>query len=157
MIYKVLYLSHLARFQGHCAVRLLRHSQALAWSAPSALLHLTQPACMQHAPTCAGHSGSAAWAAPPAAGGRAAAAVPPHACGGAGCSRRLLHRRGLVSSLLVAGFTGCGIIFYLLQLIFNDFDHTRRAKKQTASSQCISWAAGDPGDHTRRVQQASPI
>lgn len=29
-----------------------------------------------------------------------------------------LARRGLISSLLVAGFTGCGVIFYLLDLIF---------------------------------------
>lgn len=29
-------------------------------------------------------------------------------------------KRGLISSLYVAGFTGCGIIFYILYEIYND-------------------------------------
>jgi len=29
-------------------------------------------------------------------------------------------KRGLISSLFVAGFTGCGIIFYILYEIYND-------------------------------------
>ena len=33
--------------------------------------------------------------------------------------------RGLISSLLVAGFTGCGILFYLLDLIFVAAGSTR--------------------------------
>lgn len=33
--------------------------------------------------------------------------------------------RGLISSLLVAGFTGCGVIFYLLDLIFKAVGSTR--------------------------------
>ena len=33
--------------------------------------------------------------------------------------------RGLISSLLVAGFTGCGVIFYLLDLIFKAVGGTR--------------------------------
>lgn len=37
------------------------------------------------------------------------------------------RRRGLVSSLLVAGFTGCGIVFYILQIIFAAHGHTRVA------------------------------
>lgn len=35
--------------------------------------------------------------------------------------------RGLISSLLVAGFTGCGVIFYLLDLIFRAVGGTRCA------------------------------
>lgn len=33
--------------------------------------------------------------------------------------------RGFISSLLVAGFTGCGVIFYLLDLIFKSAGSTR--------------------------------
>jgi hypothetical protein len=35
------------------------------------------------------------------------------------------RNRGLISSLFVAGFTGCGIIFYFLDLIFNAAGSTR--------------------------------
>jgi nitrate/nitrite transporter NarK len=35
------------------------------------------------------------------------------------------RNRGLISSLLVAGFTGCGIIFYFLNLIFDSAGGTR--------------------------------
>lgn len=35
------------------------------------------------------------------------------------------RNRGLISSLLVAGFTGCGIIFYFLNLIFDSAGETR--------------------------------
>ena len=35
--------------------------------------------------------------------------------------------RGLISSLLVAGFTGCGVVFYLLDLIFQAVGPTRCA------------------------------
>lgn len=35
------------------------------------------------------------------------------------------RKRGLVSSLFVAGFTGCGIIFYILQSIFDDLGSSR--------------------------------
>ena len=35
------------------------------------------------------------------------------------------RNRGLISSLFVAGFTGCGIIFYILQRIFEDLGSTQ--------------------------------
>ena len=37
--------------------------------------------------------------------------------------------RGLISSLLVAGFTGCGILFYFLDLMFVAAGSTRRAPR----------------------------
>lgn len=37
------------------------------------------------------------------------------------------RKRGLISSLFVAGFTGCGIIFYILQRIFEDLHSTQAA------------------------------
>jgi len=46
--------------------------------------------------------------------------------------------RGLISSLLVAGFTGCGILFYLLDLIF----------VAAGSTRCGARAAARPEPHT---------
>ena len=37
------------------------------------------------------------------------------------------RQRGLISSLFVAGFTGCGIIFYILERIFDDLGSTQCA------------------------------
>ena len=38
------------------------------------------------------------------------------------------RNRGLISSLFVAGFTGCGVIFYFLDLIFGAAGGTRCAR-----------------------------
>lgn len=37
------------------------------------------------------------------------------------------RQRGLISSLFVAGFTGCGIIFYILERIFVDLGSSQCA------------------------------
>ena len=43
-------------------------------------------------------------------------------------------RRGLISSLLVAGFTGCGVVFYLLDLIFQAVGPSRCLLQPLGSS-----------------------
>lgn len=37
------------------------------------------------------------------------------------------RKRGFISALFVAGFTGCGIIFYILERIFQDVGGNRCA------------------------------
>ena len=51
---------------------------------------------------------------------RALINCPPFLSFGFPCRCLFPRKRGLVSSLFVAGFTGCGIIFYILYKIFED-------------------------------------
>ncbi|KAK9804317.1 hypothetical protein WJX72_006375 [[Myrmecia] bisecta] len=52
------------------------------------------------------------------------------------------RKRGLISSLFVAGFTGCGIVFFILQRIFEDLGSTRNAYRGTLlvyAGFCAIW------------------
>ena len=39
------------------------------------------------------------------------------------------QKRGFISALFVAGFTGCGIIFYILERVFQDLGGNRCAEE----------------------------
>ena len=59
--------------------------------------------------------------------------------------------RGLVASVFVAGFTGCGIVMYLLSLIFESAGSTRWAGVvRRAAGRLGGWAAGWEGGRQRQ-------